>query len=236
MSLKTLLKIWLRYFWQILRMPRMQVALRKRFPTCEFYDGAFVDERSSLGKYNVIFDNTTICTSSLGSHTYVQKNSSVFNCKIGKFCSIAPNVHIGHGQHPIGRVSTHPAFYSATQPLARTFATEDTFDPFRLITIGNDVWIGHSVLVMDGITIGNGAVIAANAVVTADVPPYAVVGGVPAKLIRYRFDESTVRKLDEIEWWNKSEEWLVENCRFFENPDEFLKRFDPEESKNLPPE
>ena len=226
MSLKTLLKIWARYFKRVLRIPRMNVALRKRFPTCEFYDGAFVDGCSTLGKYNVIFENSTISNSSLGSHTYVQKHSSVFNCRIGKFCSIAPNVNIGSGQHPIDRVSTHPAFYSVTQPLAKSFATVDTFEPFKPITIGNDVWIGHSALVLDGTNIGNGAVVAANAVVTEDVPPYAIVGGVPARIIRYRFDEITARKLEEIEWWNKSDEWLAAHCKYFANPGELLAVFD----------
>ena len=223
MSLKTLLKIWIRYFRQTLRIPRAHMALRGRFPTCEFYDGAVVDGHSVLGAYNVIFDNTTICNSSIGSHTYIQKNSSICNCSIGKFCSIAANVTIGPGRHPVDRVSTHPAFYSKTQPLAKTFAKEDSFEPYKAIAIGNDVWIGHGVLIMDGITIGNGAIIAANAVVTADVPPYAIVGGVPARLIRGRFNDEIARKLEESEWWNKPEQWLAENREKFNNPEEFLR-------------
>jgi phosphonate metabolism protein (transferase hexapeptide repeat family) len=213
----------------------MNVALRRRFPTCEFYDGALVDANSSLGKYNVIFDNTTICNSSIGNHTYVQKNSNISNCKIGKFCSIAPNVNIGLGQHPIERVSTHPAFYSSTQPLAISFADADTYDPLKPIIIGNDVWIGHSALVMDGIAIGNGAVVAANAVVTTDVPPYAIVGGVPARIIRFRFDQLTCSRLNASEWWDKPEEWLAENCRKFANPEEFLKMVDDVGSKSRSP-
>jgi acetyltransferase-like isoleucine patch superfamily enzyme len=235
MSPQSLLTVWLRHFWSLLRTPRMKVALYRRYPTCEFYDGAFVDERSSLENYNVVFENSTVCNSRIGAHSYVQKNSSVSNCTIGRFCSIAPNVHIGQGQHPIDRVSTHPAFYSASQPLARTYAAEDSFQPFKPITIGNDVWIGHSVLVMDGVTIGNGAVIAANAVVAADVPPYAIVGGVPARLIRYRFDESIARRLNQAEWWNKPEAWLADNHRLFASPEELLRlleSLDPRDSQS----
>ena len=189
-----------------------------------FHYGVVVDSNSKLEKYNVIFNNTTICNSSMGDHTYIQRNSSILNCAIGKFCSIGPNVNIGLGQHPIERVSTHPAFYSITQPLAVTFATGDTFEPYKPIAIGNDVWIGHSSLIMDGVKIGNGAVIAANSVVTTDVPPYAIAGGVPAKVIRYRFDNETIRKIDGSQWWNEPEEWLRKNCTHFESTEEFLKR------------
>ncbi len=189
-----------------------------------FHDGVVIDSNSKLEKYNVIFNNTTICNSFLGDHTYIQRNSSVLNCAIGKFCSIGPNVNIGLGQHPIERVSTHPAFYSITQPLALTFAIGDTFEPYKPIEIGNDVWMGHSSLIMDGVKIGNGAVIAANSVVTTDVPPYAIVGGVPAKIIRYRFDDETIRKIESSKWWDRPEEWLRKNCSYFEDTEEFLKR------------
>ena len=203
----------------------MQSSLEKRFPTCNFYEGAYVDSRSSLGGYNVVFQNTTICNSSLGGHTYVQKNSNVLNSDIGKFCSIAPNVNIGLGRHPVEQVSTHPAFYSVTQPIAKTFSKTDRYDPLKdRIDIRNDVWIGHSALIMDGVSIGNGAVVAANAVVTKDVPAYAVVGGVPATIIKYRFDENIRREFEVLQWWDKPEEWLLEHCDEFSNPDKLLAK------------
>ena len=79
--------------------------------------------------------------------------------------------------------------------------------------IGSDVWIGLNVTLIGGVEIGDGAVVLTNAVVTKDVPPYAIVGGVPAKVIGYRYDEETIRLLLETKWWNNSEEWFLENWR-----------------------
>jgi acetyltransferase-like isoleucine patch superfamily enzyme len=225
MNLFGSLNILIRYFWQQFRVPIIKIALFKRFPTCVFYDGVFVDDVSSLGQFNTFFANTKVGRSTIGSHTFVQKNSNIFNCEMGKFCSIASSVSIGLGQHPIGQVSTHPAFYSFTQPIAKTFVDADKFKPYKLTVIGNDVWIGHSVLVMDGIVIGNGAIVAANAVVTKDVPPYAIVGGVPAKVIKFRFSAEHIGKLNNLEWWNKSDEWLRKHSDLFSDPDLFVKHF-----------
>ena len=89
--------------------------------------------------------------------------------------------------------------------------------------IGNDVWIGTGAILLDGVTIGNGAIVAAGAVVNKDVPPYAVVGGVPAKIIKYRFSEEIVKKLEESRWWEKEESWLLKNAEKFSNIEIFLK-------------
>ena len=224
MSILEDLKVWARYARAALGAPMATASLQRRFPTCRFHPGASVDPRSHLEDYNVVFQNTTIFNSFLGSHTYVQKNSNILNSRIGKFCSIASQVNIGLGRHPIEQVSTHPAFYSSTQPLARTFSAADTYDPFKPIEIGNDVWIGHGALVLDGLKVGNGAVIAANAVVTKDVPAYAIVGGVPAKVIGSRFDEETVRFLEALKWWDKPVGWLSEHCDYFRTPQVLMEK------------
>lgn len=228
-----MLSIWIRYYASLLAIPLRALALRRRFPTCEFYGGAFVDERSRLGRYNVVFGNAKIVNSTLGSHTFVQQNSIVVNATIGKFCSIAADVRIGLGEHPVDRVSSHPAFYATTQPIARTFATADTFDPFKPVTIGHDVWIGQGALIAGGVTIGNGAVVAANSVVTKNVRRYAMVGGVPATTIRSRFAPDLLAKIDALEWWNRPEAWLAKYCPLFADPELLLEALSGDQSVGL---
>lgn len=132
----------------------------------------------------------------LGDHSYFAMNAHAANVTIGKFCSIGPNFCCGLGIHPTNGISTSPYFYHGK------------IAEHKLITIGNDVFIGANVTILDGVTIADGAVIAAGAVVTKDVPPYAIVGGVPAEVKKYRFDEPTIQKLLERQWWNGSEEDL----------------------------
>lgn len=196
--------------------------LQTQNPTCIFYPGASVDRRSTLGSYNVLFRDISIQHSVIGDHTFIQRNSVVNYANIGKFCSIASGVVIGLGQHPISQVSMHPSFYSSTQPVAKTFSRSDDFNPFRHTVIGHDVWIGQNALIMDGVTVGTGAVVAAGAVVTGNVPEYAIVAGVPAKVLKYRFDEITRNKLLETCWWNKPESWLEQNWKLFSDPGKFI--------------
>lgn len=158
---------------------------------------------------NRIYRRTLLRSSKLGKMTYVAEGTSVGFTEIGAFCSIGPNVSLGGlGWHPTDRLSTHPAFYSSRLQAGTTFVKNnngiDNETELQHTKVGNDVWIGAGCIILDGMTIGDGAIIAAGAVVTKDVPPYAIVGGVPAKIIRYRFDINTITALLKWRWWELS--------------------------------
>jgi len=155
----------------------------------------------------------------IGKHTYGIENISIDRYKgsdsaitIGKYCSIATNVTlITGGIHPVNWVSTYP--------FRAKFNLEGKFEdgmPYSKgdIFIGNDVWIGTGVTILSGIKIGDGAVIASNATVTEDIPAYAIAGGVPCKVIKYRFDKEIIKKLLELEWWDWDEKLILENIDF----------------------
>ena len=149
----------------------------------------------------------------IGEFSYISPGCSAVNRKsrIGKYCSIGTNVQIGVSQHPTGWLSTSPVFYfkhkfGFPSEGKEGYAERDLIQP---VEIGNDVWVGYNAILMDGIKVGDGAIVGAGAVVTKDVPPYAIVGGVPAKLIRYRFDEPTVSALLESKWWNRDPKFLA---------------------------
>jgi acetyltransferase-like isoleucine patch superfamily enzyme len=158
----------------------------------------------------------------LGDHSYIQKNSSIFNAEIGKFCSIASNVSIGPGIHKTDGISTHPVFYLSNTPLVKKYSNRDVFESSKRTVIGHDVWIGEKSIVLDGVEIGTGAIIAAGSVVTKNVDPYAIVGGVPAKLLKFRFTENEIEAILYSEWWNQSDEWLQNNYLAFNNIKSFL--------------
>ncbi len=123
------------------------------------------------------------------------------NVDIGRYCSIAYGVNIGMFEHPVDWLSTSSRQYLSGHVKGARSVPIRRFDANPRTTIGNDVWIGTGATLIDGITIGDGAIIAAGAVVTKDVPPYAIVGGVPAKIIKYRFNEEIIAKLLELKWW-----------------------------------
>ncbi|MEI6070385.1 MAG: CatB-related O-acetyltransferase [Verrucomicrobiae bacterium] len=171
----------------------------------------------------MIFNDTNVVDSKIGRHTYLQKRTLVFRSDVGNFCSIAMGASVGLPQHSTNMVSSHPAFYLKNTPLVKTFSSSDVGESSPRTQIGHDVWIGQNACIMAGVRIGCGAVIGAGAVVTKDVPGYAIVGGVPAKLIRYRFNESTRASLLESAWWDRSDLWLEEHAADFLCAETFTK-------------
>lgn len=165
---------------------------------------------SELSDFVCVHQNCKVSYTSIGSYTYIANATEISKTIIGKFCSIGSEVKIGTGKHPINFISTSPVFYSASKKqLGFSFTDEQLYDEYQNCKIGNDVWIGTRVLILDGVTVGDGVIIAANSVVTRDVEPYSIIGGSPAKLIRKRFDEQTIKILQESEWWN----WNVTSIR-----------------------
>lgn len=136
--------------------------------------------------------------------------------KIGKFCSIADGVTIlAGGEHKSDWISTYPfnALIDEFRYIKGHPATKGN------IIIGNDVWIGNNAKILSGVTIGDGAIIGSNALVCKDVPPYSIVGGNPAKLIKYRFDQDTIDKLLKVQWWNCNEETLIKIIPILQSQD-----------------
>lgn len=153
---------------------------------------------------------TKIPADNVGKYAYCVKPIFIANAKetsFGSFVSIGENCRFGHGDHPLNYLSTSPYFYYNELGFKDKKApSHQEFWNYAPIEVGNDVWIGDNVFVKNGIKIGNGAVVGAGSVVTKDVPPYAIVAGVPAKVLRYRFDEATIAKLESSRWWYKSDD------------------------------
>lgn len=175
------------------------------------------------GKHTKIYPPFFIHGLKLGDYSYIAKNSNISQCSIGKFCSVGPNFCCGLGLHPIKGVSTSPMFYSTAKQNGMTLCAENKYEETKHTTIGNDVFIGANVTVLDGVEVGDGAVIGAGAVVVNDIPPYAIAVGVPAKVVKYRFSNDTIKALLENPWWNTSEEELRRVERHFWDIEAFLK-------------
>jgi acetyltransferase-like isoleucine patch superfamily enzyme len=156
----------------------------------------------------------------VGDYTYGLNNLSIQNYKgseanviIGKYCSLAPNITIiTGGIHPVNWVSTYP--FRAKFDLEGKFEDGMPYSKGDII-IGNDVWIGTGVTILSGVNIGDGAVIAAGSLIIKDVPPYAIAGGNPAKIIRYRFSEVQIEKLLTIKWWDWDQKRIIKNISIF---------------------
>lgn len=159
----------------------------------------------------------------IGDYSYLSVNSRVSNTVIGKFSSIGPNFCSGLGIHPTDGISTSPMFYSTARQNGTTLCGVDKVKESKQTTIGNDVFIGANVTVLDGVRIEDGAVIGAGAVVVDDIPPFAIAVGVPAKIVRYRFDEKTIDALLKKQWWNGSGEDLHNVERHFWDVEAFIK-------------
>ena len=212
----------------------------KIYKNCRIVNSS-VGDHVVVGEHSVLLDSTMeaysqvnrfsmVRHSVIGRYSYAGKNFMIISSEIGRFSSISWNVTIGGANHDYSKVTTHSFLYHPAfdmieegKPLYDRFADD--------CIVGNDVWMGTGSQVLRGVRVGDGAVVGANAVVTHDVPPYAVVAGVPARIIRMRFDDKTIGRLLRIRWWDLEPALIRENVALFnESPTEaVLDR--PEELK-----
>lgn len=177
---------------------------------------AIVDNKSSISNEARVNRQAKIYQSNIGAYSYIASNTELICADIGKFCSIAHRCTIGLGIHSMNYISTSPIFTSVKNGTGHSWASADSFQEFRRVSIGNDVWIGMEVIIMGGVQIGNGAIIGAGSIVTKDIPDYAIAVGVPARIIRYRFEKPLINKLLEIKWWDLPEKKLKDNLKLFQ--------------------
>jgi phosphonate metabolism protein (transferase hexapeptide repeat family) len=181
-----------------------------------------------LGRYVDIGPNSSVVESSLGDYSYCAGSNEINYARIGKFCSIARGVCINPGNHPAyTRVAQHHFTYRCRQ---YGFARENdakffTWRKVQMVVLGNDVWVGHGAVILPGVTIGDGAVVGAGAVVTHDVGPYEVAAGVPARVIKRRFDERTCRGIQRTRWWDWDHETLRQRLDDFKDVQGFIERY-----------
>lgn len=208
------------------------IVFYKNRKKCTFNNSCNIGFYSIFEGSNVIGLNS-IFSGKIGYGSYIGENS-VITGNIGKYSSIAGEVVIINGVHPTNNfVSTHPVFYSTIKQNGKSYVDSNLFEEFSYadkinkipVVIGNDVWIGYRVTIIAGVTIGDGSIVLAGSIVTKDVLPYSIVGGIPAKHIKYRFSDSIVDFLKAFEWWKKDESWIKENVALFSNIENFENKF-----------
>lgn len=180
-----------------------------------------------FGDYNAIYKYARLQNVEFSDFGTVGRNAQVSHAKFGKFSGVGPFSFVGLAEHPAAVfVSPHPLFYSTLgQSSGLVIVEKNLFEEYETTYVGNDVWIGNGATIKQGVTIGDGVIIAAGSVVTKDVAPYSIVGGVPAKLIRYRFNPEQIEFLLRFKWWDRDLEWIKANKDLFLDINKFMAKY-----------
>jgi len=215
---------------------------KKEYPNGAVSDDSIIDEgailhkntratKSHIGKWTTVGDNSIIGYSDIGDYvainrgnlisasriglaTYTGHNTTIKNTQIGKFCCLSWNLSLGGKNHNYRAVTSYPEYHFNRIINGRS---EIIISNLPDTVIGNDVWIGSNANVLRGVVVGDGAVIGASAIVTRNVPPYAIVAGNPARIIKYRFDDNIICELLELKWWDFDLKDIKEMRNFLEN-------------------
>lgn len=160
-------------------------------------------QASTLGRYTEIAERCRVQETILGDYSYMMQDCAAWCVTIGKFSNIAASVRMNATNHPTWRATLHHFTYRASDYWKDAEHEAEFFAARRAkrVTIGHDTWLGHGSTILPGVTVGDGAVVGAGAVVSKDVAPYTIVGGVPARPIRSRFDAKTVERYQALAWW-----------------------------------
>jgi len=181
-------------------------------------------KNSSINKFSKIESGTSFVNSSMDKYSFCGYNCEISHCEIGSYVSIANNVIIGGGVHPMDWVGMSPVFYIGRDSVKKKFSSFERLPPTTTI-IGNDVWIGNNVLIKQGVKIGHGSVIGMGSVITKNVESYSIVAGVPGREIKKRFDEDVINELLKIKWWDFSDDKLERYATYIKNPKFFIKQY-----------
>ena len=185
---------------------------------------------ATLGRFTEIKERVQFWDSTLGDYSYVERHAEVIYSVIGKFCAVASDARINALAHPTWRVSQHKITYRPNEYFLGA-KLDKAFREARIarqVVIGHDAWIGHGAIVLPGVSIGPGAVIAAGAVVTKDVAPYAIVAGVPARFLKWRFEPKISERIMALAWWDWEHDRLaaaVEDMRML-GADAFVEKYE----------
>ncbi len=165
-----------------------------------------------LGQFTDVAERVSMAETVLGDYSYIERHTEIIYANIGKFCAIASDVRINALNHPMERISQHKITYRPNEYFLYAKIDKEFREERKsaIVEIGHDVWIGHGAIILPGLKIGHGAVIAAGAVVTKHVEPFAIVAGVPAKRLKWRFGKKIRSRIIALAWWNWPHDRLAE--------------------------